>query len=481
MNPFFFDRIVNSEKNGSLNISGNIFSREIRNGWFYQSGPYVDRMFRFGLKKISKHHPVKHILLLGLGGGGVVREIKKRFKNAHITAIEYDPEMVHLCKTWYLQTKYQTDLEIHTQDAREAIFKLSAKFDLIIVDLFIDSHVSPLLASSEFVYRLHDLLNRGGYLLVNFFNEDSIFASEFAKFFFCAQMIQYRFNSLRLYRHFGQGYTGESLPKEYIDKGQSRQYLRAVAVNGKNSELIDRDNIVGVRTNIGSLYFETYVSDVEPIIKPFPFPRLIVWQPLTITRTKGWFTDSLSDKNNQHGFAILKEKEYWKEWSHHAQRHRTRFLKDDRFTIQKVDIDAFATAYHSTRKLGWLLRTGFIRVLRHHLERHPKDVHLFGVIEKRTEKIVAGLAVIDYPDISQSFHTIAFIHPSVRHTSVGFGLIDHWYQYAREKGIRCLNFGLVWRKGNPRAWKGYSKFKRQFHLHLICYPQSLVKFVWREK
>lgn len=475
MIPFFSDKTINSKMNGSLRVVHRFFKHEIRNGWFYQSGPYVDRMFRFALKKIPKDYSVKQVLLLGLGGGGAVREVLKRFPKAHIIAIEYDSEMIRLCTSWYLQKKYQQTLEIRLGDAKEEIEKLSGTFDLILVDLFVDSKVSSCLSDNRFIERIGDLLKYEGYLLANFFNEEDKFLPMLKKRLSCPEIISFRFNIIGLFRHVGQGTVGDILPKEFIHKGQSKQYTKIVSCNTSKTEMIGEPPTLGVRSHLGPLYFESYTTDTEPIIEPIGHPRIIVWQPLTKTNTNGWIVDPFSDTNNQNGFAILKDGEYWKEWSHHAQRHRTRFIKDDRFFIKDVGLDVFADAYHATHKLDWLTRTGFVRVLRHHIIRHPKNVHLFVACEKSTEKIVAGLAVIDYHDISQSMHTIAFMHPSVHQTSVGFGLIDHWYKHAQKNGIICLNFGLVWCHGNPSGWKGYSKFKRQFHLHLLRLPKTFVK------
>jgi len=476
MNPFFSDRVIDSEKNGSLHVVKRFFEREIRNEWFYQSGPYVDRMFRFALKKISKDHHVKQVLLLGLGGGGAVREVLRRFPKAHIVAIEYDPEMVRLCTLWYLQKKYQQTLEIRLGDAKEEIEKLSGPFDLILVDLFVGSNVSPLLSSNSFVGQLSELLKYEGCLLVNFFNSEPEHRSIFSNIFSTASTFLFRFNTISLFRHFGQGTVCDPLPKEYIHKCQSKQYTKIVACDSDKTKMIGEPPALGVVSHFGPLYFESYTTDIEPVIQPLGHPRIIVWQSLTKTHADGWLVDPFSDQNMQSGFAILKEDEYWKEWSHHAKRHRKQFLNDERFLIKDVDLDLFASAYHATHKLDWLTRTGFVRVLRHHIVRHPENVHLFAVCDKFSGKIVAGLAVIDYHDISQSMHTIAFMHPSVHKTSVGFGLIDHWYKHAQKNGIVCLNFGLVWCRGNPRAWKGYSKFKRQFHLHLLRLPKTFVKF-----
>jgi hypothetical protein len=86
---------------------------------------------------------------------------------------------------------------------------------------------------------------------------------------------------------------------------------------------------------------------------------------------------------------------------------------------------------------------------------------------------------VNYPDVGHSRHTLSFISSEARHTSLGYGLIDTWYQRALSQGIAWLDFGLVWKPGDPSEWRGYSRFKRQFHLHLHRAPRSLIRLSWR--
>ena len=172
---------------------------------------------------------------------------------------------------------------------------------------------------------------------------------------------------------------------------------------------------------------------------------------------------------------MLEGDSYWLKWSSHARRHREKFLKDSRLEIAQVDIDTFAAAYHETGFLDRFTRGSFVRVLRYHLARHPDDLYLWVVREKQGGRVLSGLATIDYADISQSTHVIAFVHPDAQRSSAGVGLIDHWHRHCLEQGIRFLNFGLLRRPGDPRSWQGYTQFKRQFHLYEILYPKP----VWR--
>ncbi|KKW31377.1 MAG: hypothetical protein UY76_C0059G0010, partial [Candidatus Uhrbacteria bacterium GW2011_GWA2_52_8d] len=219
----------------------------------------------------------------------------------------------------------------------------------------------------------------------------------------------------------------------------------------------------------------------EPDLRPTDKIRVITWQPTQGNRFPGWWRiPRFLATHLLKGVAILKDANYWIPWSHHAKRHRKKFLTSRQYRIEEVDLKIFATAYHFSRALDPLTRRSFVRVLRYHLKRHPEDVHLRVVRRVSDGLLIAGLATIDYGDISQSDHVIAFIHREAQKTSVGVGLIDDWFARCLDRGIKFLLFGILHRSGDPRSWKGYSAFKRQFHLYEIAYPRPVWRIVWRE-
>lgn len=470
-----------SEKNGTILIHHFFGSIEICVGGCYQSGPYIDRLFKTVLKRIPRSHPVKQVLLLGLGGGGAIRELHKRFPHAKITAIEYDPVMVDIAEHVYLHAKDLTSTEIILADARDVLPGWNKTFDLILVDLFIGKSVSPLIETDVFLERLAPCLKSDGYLAVNFFLQKKTVSPVFDRFFSRWYNVRYEGNQMAVYRPFGLGNPRDPVPNGFLDKFQSRTWLQTEIDSSETKSIIGNSECLGFRTRFGILSQDYYYSDQEPIIDPLPRFRLVHWQSYTQKRNAGWLLNWLSDHEYQHGIGVITEQNrqsYAQEWSAHARRHRERWLRDDRFEIVETDLETFAHAYHASKQLDWLTRTGFVRVLAFHLKRHPQDVHLFSARDKSTHAIIAGLAVIHYGDIAQTCHTVSFIRDDARHTSVGVGLIDRWYRDGIQEGMRFFNFGLVWKKGDPNAWKGYSVFKRQFHLYLLRYPRACIKIIW---
>lgn len=479
---FYFKTSFSSEKNGIIFVSRFFGSVELVVGNCFQSGPYIDRLFRKLLRYIPLVHAPKDILLLGLGGGGAVREIKKRFPKARIVAMEYDPVMVEIARTIYLHAQELNSVEILVGDARELLAASSKKYDVIFVDLFVGSSVSPLLETDLFVKQLASSLGRDGYLAVNFYKQKNTISLMFDTVFSRWNDVRYASNAMAIYRHFGQGKIGDPVPAGFVDRQQSRTFLDVEIRDENEKELIGEAWCFGVRSKHKWFSVDSYCSTNEPNWNTPPRPRLIFWKPIEQIQTKrGWMTNWFDDTHDQRGIGVITDENretYWKEWSSHAKRHREKWLKQDRFEITPVTLEEFSQAFHASKKIDWLTRTGFIRVLTFRHKRHPQNLRLYGVREKQTRLIVAGLAIVQYPDIRQSIHTVSFIHDHVRQTSIGVGLIHHWYEQGIQDGMRYFNFGLVWKKGNPRAWKGYSVFKKQFNLYLICYPKAVWKFLW---
>ncbi len=475
---------IRSEKNGSISIYRIFGSPRVTVGGCFQSGPYIDQLFRIMIARIPKKQEVKRVLLLGLGGGGALREIHARFPNAHITAVEYDPVMVEIAKTIYLKPKDLINVDIITDDARVAITQFKTQFDFIIVDLFVGRSLSPLLETDDFVKQLVGLLDKDGYMAMNFFRQKKSVAPVFDRYFSRWEDLEFNTNQMAVYRHFGRGHCGDQVPVGYTDKRQSPTFLKRIE-NTSKSRVVGRRECLGLHLTAGPFGYEEYITDEEPVSESSSFLTWVHWQPYTTKKKHGWFhTNPLIIDRYQKGIGVINEQNkdsYWKDWSDHAIRHRTKWLKDDRYEMADVGLEEFTKAYHATKRLNWFTRTECMWLLKFHMEHYPEDVRLFGARDKKTGEIIAGLAVIQYKDIQQSLHTTSFIHKNVRQTAVGVGLIDHWYKQGIEEGIRFFNFGNVWKKGDTYAWKGYSKFKRQFNLHLILYPKPLAKFVWRKK
>jgi len=97
-----------------------------------QSGGIVESIWSQTLKRINNDKLIiKNCLILGLGGGTVVKLIKKYWPKAKITGVDIDPVIIELGKK-YLGLDL-INIDIKTQDAAKPV---TGKFDLVLVDLY---------------------------------------------------------------------------------------------------------------------------------------------------------------------------------------------------------------------------------------------------------------------------------------------------------------------------------------------------------
>lgn len=231
----------------------------------------------------------------------------------------------------------------------------------------------------------------------------------------------------------------------------------------------------GLAWKILGIHFESYISDVEPKINPGGW-RLIMWQRITRTdQPKGWHRFILSSAMADMGYAeITDTKNYWQNWAGDAKRNRKRFMHDDRFVIEKTSYEKYIEAYKKIKELRSIMPR-FLKRLEKKENIFSKHIDYVLAREKSTGNIFAGLATLDLPSISQSIHHGAFVDHRMPHSSAGTGLVDHWFQSCIKKNIKYLNFGVFWSPGQPKSWKGFSNFKKQFGIHMIKFPKVLFK------
>ncbi|MBK9638068.1 MAG: fused MFS/spermidine synthase [Bacteroidetes bacterium] len=111
----------------------------------------------------------ERILILGMGGGSSIKLLKEKFKHTgKIVAIEIDPVIIDIARSEF-NVRPNADLKIECIDAAEYVNKKTQKFDLILVDVFIDDKIPGKLLSREFWKHLSQKTNLGGRILFNAF------------------------------------------------------------------------------------------------------------------------------------------------------------------------------------------------------------------------------------------------------------------------------------------------------------------------
>ncbi|WCO01858.1 fused MFS/spermidine synthase [Psychroserpens ponticola] len=133
-------RKVKSKYNDTLEITWHNGKKHLNTKNANYSYGSLQVILKFGLDKIDLKH-INSILLLGLGGGSVIETLRQDFNyKKQITAIDIDPVIIDIAKTEYL-LESNSNTTIICEDALQFIKENTTKYELIIIDLFIDIKV----------------------------------------------------------------------------------------------------------------------------------------------------------------------------------------------------------------------------------------------------------------------------------------------------------------------------------------------------
>jgi len=114
-----------------------------------QSGPFLERLWTKALKRLQAKK-IKTVLILGLGGGSVIKPLRRFWPDCQIVGVEQDLEIIKLAQK-YLSFKPQS-LRLEVADAFQFVNKGKSNFyDLIIVDLYIGSEIPVQTKSNQFL------------------------------------------------------------------------------------------------------------------------------------------------------------------------------------------------------------------------------------------------------------------------------------------------------------------------------------------
>ncbi len=112
----------------------------------------------------------EHIVQLGLGAASLTKFCYKQFPNAHISAIELNPEIVRACHLLFELPPNDARLQVQLSDAHtwlDSCVEHARQVDILQVDLYSDQAEHPALESSEFYQACAHALKPDGILTVN--------------------------------------------------------------------------------------------------------------------------------------------------------------------------------------------------------------------------------------------------------------------------------------------------------------------------
>ncbi len=257
---------------------------------------------------------------------------------------------------------------------------------------------------------------------------------------------------------------------------ENKEFLLRDMQKSKANSLVGHEGCWGTRWHFGPLWFENFFGDMEPPHGSDGPLRVVIWQPVRdVPASRGWRHTRMLKYNHMTGFETL-TKEYWKNWSDHARRHRNKWLHATEWEIYHPAPAEWFRAYRGSGQ-NILLRFYFTNLTKQLMLNHAKDLIFWGVRHKDdpSGKMLAGFISHDIPESKQSRHLASFILKEAKDTPIGIGVMDTWHQDALAKGFEHLDFGVFWMPGDPESWKGFSRFKGQFGITYIQYPAARLR------
>lgn len=120
------------------------------------------------------------VLVVGLGGGAMVRFLTYHQSHVQIDAVEIDPAVVKLADQ-YFEVRSGGNVRVHTADAVKFVESTTDRYDLILMDAFLRPSgdtdtvgVPTRLKTLEFLGRLKQALNPGGIVAFNINEHDTM-------------------------------------------------------------------------------------------------------------------------------------------------------------------------------------------------------------------------------------------------------------------------------------------------------------------
>ena len=157
----------NSKVNKKIKVLESGGKKVIYVGGAEQTGGTITGMWRKALSLVQGQIlNIQNVLVLGVGGGDVIRLIHKINSQIVITAVDLDPVMINIAKN-YFNLSGLSNIKIHQKDAFYFLLLNKKKYDFIIVDLFIGFKNPQKFKTPKFLKMLKNNLEHNGFIIYN--------------------------------------------------------------------------------------------------------------------------------------------------------------------------------------------------------------------------------------------------------------------------------------------------------------------------
>lgn len=109
---------------------------------------------------------VQDVLVVGLGGGLIPKQIWRDHPNVRVDVVEIDPEVVAVARRFFGLPE-DPRLQVYVQDGRRFLAETGRRYDLIILDAYYADAIPFHLTTREFLELVHSRLKDGGLVAAN--------------------------------------------------------------------------------------------------------------------------------------------------------------------------------------------------------------------------------------------------------------------------------------------------------------------------
>jgi len=138
-----------------------------------QSSMRLDDPFEGDIEYVSYFHlalavqpSATRALVIGLGGGSIVKRMWRDYPEMHVDAVEIDPEVVDIAYELF-ELPRDERVRVIVGDGRDVVSCSNETYDLIVVDAFDDDRIPQHLLTDEFLRELRDHLSPEGVVAYN--------------------------------------------------------------------------------------------------------------------------------------------------------------------------------------------------------------------------------------------------------------------------------------------------------------------------
>lgn len=180
---------------------------------------------------------IQRVLLLGVGGGTVIRQLREFVRPREIVAVDLSDVHLDIAQRYFgVQGR---DVKLVHADARNWLREDSARYDLVIDDLFVGSNGEPsraVAADSAWCHRLYSRTTKQGAVAINCISPAELAATGFMTDIDLRAHFQSRFQ-LRAERD--QNAVGIFLPHEVATGALRRNLLGVPGLNPRRVARMD--------------------------------------------------------------------------------------------------------------------------------------------------------------------------------------------------------------------------------------------------